>query len=62
MTKSDIDKNKVPQTKTVEEGSARRNITRKHDNDPNKKEKKQHGGAGGKGKWDELDDGSMDQK
>ena len=24
-----------------------------------RKEKKQHGGGGGKGKWDELDDGSM---
>lgn len=28
--------NKVPDTKNTEEGSARRNITRKHDHDPNK--------------------------
>jgi len=25
-----------------------------------RKEKKQHGGAGGKGKWDDLDDGSSE--
>ena len=25
-----------------------------------RKEKKQHGGGGGKGKWSDLDDGSMD--
>ena len=25
-----------------------------------RKEKKQHGGAGGKGKWNDIDDGSMD--
>ena len=24
-----------------------------------RKEKKQHGGGGGKGKWSDLDDGSM---
>ncbi|KAL7528585.1 hypothetical protein ACHAXR_002520, partial [Thalassiosira sp. AJA248-18] len=28
--------NKVPETKIAEEGSARRNITRKHDHDPHK--------------------------
>eukprot|EP00585_Thalassiosira_rotula_P005482 CAMPEP_0196143200 /NCGR_PEP_ID=MMETSP0910-20130528/12867_1 /TAXON_ID=49265 /ORGANISM="Thalassiosira rotula, Strain GSO102" /LENGTH=61 /DNA_ID=CAMNT_0041404613 /DNA_START=137 /DNA_END=322 /DNA_ORIENTATION=+ len=60
MTKSESNKhNQVPETKVVEEGSARRNITRKHDHNPNRKEKKQHGGAGGKGKWGKLDDGSM---
>jgi hypothetical protein len=48
-----------PETKVVEEGSAKRNITRKHDPFPDRKEKKQHGGAGGKGKWDELDDGTQ---
>ncbi|KAL3769738.1 hypothetical protein ACHAW5_009198 [Stephanodiscus triporus] len=53
-----IEKNKIPETKTTEDGSPSRNITRKHDHDPHKKEKKQHGGAGGKGKWNELDDGS----
>eukprot|EP00549_Striatella_unipunctata_P013673 CAMPEP_0118717634 /NCGR_PEP_ID=MMETSP0800-20121206/28282_1 /TAXON_ID=210618 ORGANISM="Striatella unipunctata, Strain CCMP2910" /NCGR_SAMPLE_ID=MMETSP0800 /ASSEMBLY_ACC=CAM_ASM_000638 /LENGTH=67 /DNA_ID=CAMNT_0006624421 /DNA_START=242 /DNA_END=448 /DNA_ORIENTATION=- len=52
--------NKVPETKKVEEGSARRNIARRHDFDPSKKEKKQHGGGGGKGKWNDLDDGSLD--
>ncbi|KAL7528584.1 hypothetical protein ACHAXR_002519, partial [Thalassiosira sp. AJA248-18] len=55
------EKNKVPETKNIEEGSARRNITRKHDHDPHKKEKKQHGGGGGKGKWSDMDDGSMDE-
>ncbi len=30
------DKHKVPETKNIEEGSARRNIARKHDHDPNK--------------------------
>jgi hypothetical protein len=49
----------IPETKTVEEGSAKRNIQRKHDFDPNRKEKKQHGGAGGKGKWDDTDDGTQ---
>ena len=48
----------IPETRGIEEGSARRNITRRHDHD--RKEKKQHGGAGGKGKWNVLDDGSMD--
>eukprot|EP00561_Arcocellulus_cornucervis_P001801 CAMPEP_0185818764 /NCGR_PEP_ID=MMETSP1322-20130828/21158_1 /TAXON_ID=265543 /ORGANISM="Minutocellus polymorphus, Strain RCC2270" /LENGTH=62 /DNA_ID=CAMNT_0028515907 /DNA_START=60 /DNA_END=248 /DNA_ORIENTATION=- len=50
----------VPETKGTEEGSAKRNITRKHDHDPNRKEKKQHGGGGGKGKWNDLEDGTMD--
>jgi len=50
----------IPDTLKVEEGSARRNIARKHDFDPNRKTKKQGGGAGGKGKWGETDDGSMD--
>ena len=52
-------KNTVPETKT-EEGSSKRNIMRKNDHDPHRKEKKQGGGGGGKGKWDDLDDGSMD--
>jgi hypothetical protein len=50
----------VPETKTGEEGSAKRNIQRKHDHDPNRKDKKNHGGAGGKGKWNDLEDGSTD--
>ena len=54
-------KNQIPETKT-EEGSSRRNIMRKHDYDPLRKEKKQGGGAGGKGKWNDLDDGSMDNQ
>eukprot|EP00428_Durinskia_dybowskii_P031673 CAMPEP_0170237944 /NCGR_PEP_ID=MMETSP0116_2-20130129/18726_1 /TAXON_ID=400756 /ORGANISM="Durinskia baltica, Strain CSIRO CS-38" /LENGTH=115 /DNA_ID=CAMNT_0010488755 /DNA_START=83 /DNA_END=429 /DNA_ORIENTATION=+ len=52
-------KSPIPETRT-EEGSAKRNIARKHDHDPTKKEKKQHGGAGGKGKWNDLDDGSLE--
>jgi len=51
-------KNVVPDSK-VEEGSAKRNIMRKSDHDPHRKEKKQGGGGGGKGKWDKGDDGSM---
>jgi len=62
MTKSEANKHKVPETTKIEEGSSRRNITRKHDADPNKKEKKQHGGGGGKGNWNDLDDGSMDDQ
>lgn len=54
-------KNQVPETVT-EEGSARRNIIRKHDFDPKHKEKKQGGGGGGKGKWNDLDDGSMEDE
>ena len=50
---------KVPETKGVEEGSAKRNITRRHDHDPHRKEKKQGGGGGGKGKWNPTDDGSF---
>ena len=49
----------VPETRGTEEGSAKRNIVRKHNGDPHQKEKKQGGGGGGKGKWNELDDGSM---
>jgi hypothetical protein len=56
--------NKVPETKNIEEGSSRRNITRRHNThyDSNhKKVKKQGGGSGvgGKGQWNELDDGSL---
>ena len=54
----DNKKNVIPESKT-EEGSAKRNIVRKHDFNPNRKEKKQGGGGGGKGKWDPMDDGSM---
>jgi hypothetical protein len=50
----------VPETKNCEDGSAKRNIQRKHDHDPHRKEKKNHGGAGGKGKWNDLEDGSTD--
>lgn len=52
-------KDAIPETKVGEEGSAKRNIQRKNDHDPNRKPKPQHGGAGGKGKWDELDDGTV---
>lgn len=48
----------VPETKVGEEGSAKRNIQRKNDHDPNRKDKPQHGGAGGKGKWNDTDDGT----
>ena len=50
---------KVPETKGVEEGSAKRNIARRHDHDPHRKEKKQGGGGGGKGKWNPTNDGSL---
>jgi hypothetical protein len=50
----------VPETKIGEEGSAKRNIQRKHDHDPHRKDKPQHGGGGGKGKWNELNDGTYD--
>ena len=54
-------KNQIPETKTTE-GSSKRNILRKIDHDPSRKEKKQGGGGGGKGKWnDAIDDGSMDE-
>jgi hypothetical protein len=52
-------KNQIPETK-IEEGSSRRNIIRKNDHDPTRKEKKQGGGAGGKGKWSDIDDGSLE--
>jgi hypothetical protein len=53
------EKNHIPETSTGELGTAKRNIHRKHDHDPNLKAKPQHGGAGGKGKWSETDDGTM---
>lgn len=56
--REDKKKNKIPETKT-EEGSSKRNIVRKHDHDPNRREKKQGGGAGGKGKWNPIADGSI---
>jgi hypothetical protein len=52
--------NVVPDSKGIEEGSAKRNIIRKNNPDPKAKEKKQGGGGGGKGNWDPTDDGSMD--
>jgi len=62
MTKSEANKHKVPETKNIEAGSSRRNITRRHDSDPNKKTNKKQGGGGGvggKGDWRKLDDGSL---
>jgi len=44
-----------PETKGTEEGSAKRNIVRRHEKGP----EKQQGGAG-KGKWRVTDDGSTD--
>jgi len=52
----------MPETTGLQEGSAKRNINRKHDHDPSQKAKPQHGGAGGKGKWTDVDDGSMMDK
>ena len=52
-------KTAIPDTKGVEEGSTKRNIQRKHDHDPHRKDHKNGGGGGGKGKWNALDDGSM---
>ena len=52
-------KNNVPETKVGEDGTAKRNIQRKHDHDPHRKNKPQHGGAGGKGKWNDMDDGTI---
>eukprot|EP00815_Leptocylindrus_aporus_P005418 CAMPEP_0116050404 /NCGR_PEP_ID=MMETSP0322-20121206/360_1 /TAXON_ID=163516 /ORGANISM="Leptocylindrus danicus var. apora, Strain B651" /LENGTH=70 /DNA_ID=CAMNT_0003532947 /DNA_START=158 /DNA_END=370 /DNA_ORIENTATION=- len=49
----------APMTKTKGDGSASRNITRKT-NHGEYKSKPQHGGGGGKGKWNDLDDGSLD--
>ena len=55
--------NKVPETKNIEPGSSRRNITRKHnthyDSNHKKVKKQGGGGVGGKGQWNELDDGSL---
>ena len=55
--------NRVPETKNIEPGSSRRNITRRHNthyDSQHKKVKKQGGGGvGGKGQWNELDDGSL---
>jgi hypothetical protein len=52
----------IPDTKVGEEGSSKRNIQRKHDHDPHRKPKPQHGGAGGKGKWNDVDDGTFDEE
>eukprot|EP00573_Skeletonema_grethae_P002271 CAMPEP_0201685420 /NCGR_PEP_ID=MMETSP0578-20130828/162_1 /ASSEMBLY_ACC=CAM_ASM_000663 /TAXON_ID=267565 /ORGANISM="Skeletonema grethea, Strain CCMP 1804" /LENGTH=63 /DNA_ID=CAMNT_0048169297 /DNA_START=225 /DNA_END=416 /DNA_ORIENTATION=- len=63
MTRSEANKhNKIPETKNVEAGSSRRNITRRNDgSDHQRKNKKQGGGGGvgGKGDWREIDDGSL---
>jgi len=53
-------KKDMHETQKTKEGSARRNIVRKNDRDPQKKSKKQNGGGGGKGKWNYANDGSMD--
>jgi hypothetical protein len=52
----------IPDTKVGEEGSSKRNIQRKNDHDPHRKSKPQHGGAGGKGKWNDVDDGTFDDE
>jgi hypothetical protein len=49
----------IPETRVGDEGSAKRNIQRKNDHDPSRKEKPHHGGAGGKGKWIDTDDGTL---
>lgn len=50
----------IPETRVGEEGTAKRNIQRKHDHDPNRKTKPHHGGAlGGKGQWNDVEDGSL---
>jgi hypothetical protein len=51
--------NGMPRTTGLYEATPRRNIHRKHDLDPNQKAKPQHGSSGGKGKWKDIDDGSM---
>ena len=57
---SDEHKSKaVPETKVGEDGTAKRNIQRKNDHEPHRKNKPQHGGAGGKGKWNDVDDGTI---
>jgi hypothetical protein len=56
----DNKKGAVPETRVGEEGTAKRNIQRRHDHDPNRKEKPQHGGGvGGKGQWNDIDDGTL---
>jgi hypothetical protein len=54
-------KHAIPETRVGEEGTAKRNIIqRKNDHDPNRKDKPHHGGAlGGKGQWNDMDDGSL---
>ena len=49
----------MPATTGLVEGTPKRNINRRQDFDPHQKSKPQHGGAGGKGKWKDVDDGSM---
>jgi len=48
----------VPETTSVKEGSAGRNIQRKSDHNNGKQKKQGGGGVGGKGDWDPLKDGS----
>eukprot|EP00574_Skeletonema_japonicum_P012513 CAMPEP_0201726522 /NCGR_PEP_ID=MMETSP0593-20130828/9760_1 /ASSEMBLY_ACC=CAM_ASM_000672 /TAXON_ID=267983 /ORGANISM="Skeletonema japonicum, Strain CCMP2506" /LENGTH=63 /DNA_ID=CAMNT_0048218021 /DNA_START=170 /DNA_END=361 /DNA_ORIENTATION=+ len=63
MTRSEANKhNQIPETKNIQAGSSRRNITRRGDaTDANRvKNKKQGGGGvGGKGGWRMVDDGSL---
>eukprot|EP00531_Pseudo-nitzschia_arenysensis_P011808 CAMPEP_0116114708 /NCGR_PEP_ID=MMETSP0329-20121206/121_1 /TAXON_ID=697910 /ORGANISM="Pseudo-nitzschia arenysensis, Strain B593" /LENGTH=64 /DNA_ID=CAMNT_0003608099 /DNA_START=93 /DNA_END=287 /DNA_ORIENTATION=+ len=49
----------VPETTSVKEGSASRNIQRKNDHNFGKQKKQGGGGMGGKGDWDPLNDGSL---
>jgi hypothetical protein len=62
LGRDDFHKGKIliPETRIGEEGTAKRNIQRKHDHVANRKDKKNNGGAGGKGKWSDVDDGSLD--
>eukprot|EP00751_Fragilariopsis_kerguelensis_P012378 CAMPEP_0170782056 /NCGR_PEP_ID=MMETSP0733-20121128/14618_1 /TAXON_ID=186038 /ORGANISM="Fragilariopsis kerguelensis, Strain L26-C5" /LENGTH=66 /DNA_ID=CAMNT_0011126315 /DNA_START=92 /DNA_END=292 /DNA_ORIENTATION=+ len=51
--------NGVPETTNVKEGSASRNIQRKHDPKKGKDKKMGGGSIGGKGDWKQTNDGSM---
>jgi hypothetical protein len=59
-SEDDSKKNPIPETRVGDEGTAKRNIQRRHDHDPNRKPKPQHGGGvGGKSQWNEIDDGTL---
>lgn len=49
----------VPDTRTGDEGSAKRNITRKNSGAGGGRSEGKRLGGGSKGKWDPMDDGSM---